>query len=421
MRRTAIAAAALAAALAACQGGARSGGTWDRMASSAAAPCAPPPAGAYAPAWPAPSAGHPLKAGSIDDNERFDDYLAYVRAYPERDVRKVDVTDARVLSFEDAYGRPLYDAWVNVVADGRSVWTARTTAAGRVLFPPRAVGVLGQESVRVQVSGTGGWEERPLSDRIRSSYAQDRPTVVPLDVAICLDTTGSMGDEIDRLKETLRDVVGRIERLWPRPDLRLALVAYRDEGDSYVTQAFDFTPREDEAERTLRRISASGGGDYPEAVNQALDASVNALSWRDDGAVRLLFLVGDAPPHLDRGTPYTVTMRRAVERGIKIVSVAASGLDDTGEFIWRQLAQFTLGRFVFLSYQTPAGPETPHHVGAYAENDLDDILVDSVRREVEAIGSPSQRMPPGRGQGKDPTDFARGQDGFRTIDDPPRR
>lgn len=412
MRTTTMVAAVLAAVLPACDGGVRSRGParsdW-AAAPRACAPCAP------------PTAGWPLKAGSIDDNERFDEYLAYVRAYPDRDVRKVDVTDARVLRFEDAWGRSLWDSPVEVIADGRAVWRARTTASGEVMFPARAVGVLGQEDLRVRFQGDGGTEDRPLSDRMRSAWPQSRPEFVPVDVAICLDTTGSMGDEIARLKATLATVARQIEYLWPRPALRLALVAYRDDGDDYVAKAHDFTESVHEAERTLSRMGASGGGDYPEAVNQALDAAVGQLSWRSGGAVRLLFLVGDAPPHLDRGTPYTATMRRAVEKGIKIVSVAASGLDDTGEFVWRQLAQFTLGRFVFLSYATPSGPETPHHVGAYVENDLDQILWDSVRREFEALGSPGRQPPPGWGQGRSPTDFAQGGDGFRVLSDPPTR
>jgi hypothetical protein len=149
----------------------------------------------------------------------------------------------------------------------------------------------------------------------------------------------------------------------------------------------------------------------------------------------LLFLIGDAAPHLERGTPYTITMRRAVEKGIVIVPVGCSGLDDTGEFVWRQLAAFTLGTFVFLSY----GGSTEHHTGPYVENDLGDVLVhaaeeavrstqrrDDVGRPPVAIGpaSPAPRYgpnqgpatyvpppptwapPPRIGFGRAPTDFA---------------
>src|SRR5439155_1082380 len=108
-------------------------------------------------------------------------------------------------------------------------------------------------------------------------------------------------------------------------------------------------------------------------------------------AVRVLFLIGDAPPHLEKGTPYTVTARHAVERGIKVFTVACSGMDDTGEFVWRQLAALTLARFVFLSY----GGGTEHHVGPYEVESLDQIMVRAVREEVTAVLSPTapRRVP----------------------------
>jgi hypothetical protein len=95
-----------------------------------------------------------------------------------------------------------------------------------------------------------------------------------------------------------------------------------------------------------------------------------------------------------------------MERGIKVISVGASGLNDTGEFVWRALAQLTLGRFVFLSY----GGTTEHHVGDYDEDDLDEVLVREVRREVEALGEDPRPAAPTRGRGRQPDDFVRWDD-----------
>ena len=95
-------------------------------------------------------------------------------------------------------------------------------------------------------------------------------------------------------------------------------------------------------------------------------------------------------------------MRKALEKGIKIFTLAASGLNDKGEFIWRQLAQFTLGRFMFISYSGTS----PHHVGEYKENNLDDLMVRAVKGEIESLRSvrPAAR-PPDRGRGREPDDF----------------
>lgn len=334
----------------------------------------------------------PLTAGEVDDNVRLPEYLDYVAAYPHGDVPKIDLTDRRVLRLVDGSGWPLWDLPVRVLYAGREVYAARTTGAGEVLVPLRALGLPPSTPLELDV----GYAPQAREVLVASPYVNELPvrglhtrsgSRADLDIALVVDTTGSMADEIDALRRSLRDVVARIRTLPNLGRLRIGGVAYRDVGDDYVTHPFDFTERMDEVERTLAATRAYGGGDEPEAVHEALDIAVNRLPWSQDGAVRLLFLIGDAAPHLERGTPYTITMRRAVEKGIVIVPVGCSGLDDTGEFVWRQLAAFTLGRFVFLSY----GGSTEHHTGPYVENDLDDVLVHAAE---EAVRSTQRRSDP---------------------------
>jgi hypothetical protein len=139
----------------------------------------------------------------------------------------------------------------------------------------------------------------------------------------------------------------------------------------------------------LTELQAGGGGDYPEALNEALHTAVHRLSWRGEGTARLLLLVADAPPHLDHGRPtYDEDVRGALARGIKIHTIGASGLDRQGELIFRQAAQFTGGRFVFLTYddarRPSSGPgrETVHDVQNYSVQTLDKLIVRLVREEM---------------------------------------
>ena len=90
-------------------------------------------------------------------------------------------------------------------------------------------------------------------------------------------------------------------------------------------------------------LRAAGGGDTPEALNEALHTAVHRLSWRDDGATRLVRLVADAPPHLDNGAPW-----------YDDDTLGASGFDRQGEVVFRQMAQMSGGRFVFLTYADAA-------------------------------------------------------------------
>jgi Mg-chelatase subunit ChlD len=208
-----------------------------------------------------------------------------------------------------------------------------------------------------------------------------------------MDATGSMEDEIDKLKTTMREIAGTIDALPERPDVRYALVAYRDRGDQFVVRTNDFTSDVGAFQRTLAALQAGGGGDEPESVNEALHRSLNELSWRPNDTVRMILLVGDAPPHLDYQEPYSYDrdMIDAVRRGIKIFPIGASGLNDQGEYIFRQMAQFTGGKFVFLTYaqagDSSSGPgtQTDHDVSNYSVDTLDRLVVRLVQEELAKL------------------------------------
>ncbi|PVD26072.1 hypothetical protein C0Q70_13740 [Pomacea canaliculata] len=93
-----------------------------------------------------------------------------------------------------------------------------------------------------------------------------------LDLAFAMDTTGSMGSYIDAARDNVRRITEEIVAK-ETCDVRLALVNYRDHPPqemTYVTQVHDFTPKIGEMKRWLDDTSASGGGDAPEAVADAL-------------------------------------------------------------------------------------------------------------------------------------------------------
>jgi hypothetical protein len=167
-------------------------------------------------------------------------------------------------------------------------------------------------------------------------------------------------------------------------------VAYRDRGDAFLLRSHDFTNDVGAfLQQALQPLQAGGGGDYPEAMNEALHETVHQLSWRGSGATRMVILLADAPPHLDYGAPhYDDDMLAALGKGIKVFGVGASGLDRQGEFIQRQIAQYTGGKSVFLTYaraHDPAsgpGRETTHDVKDYSVDTLDRLVVRLVTDEL---------------------------------------
>src|SRR5690606_18417442 len=103
-----------------------------------------------------------------------------------------------------------------------------------------------------------------------------------------------------------------------------------------------------------------GGGDYPEAMDIALDTAINALSWSENARSRILFLVLDAPPH--QGQEVNDRLQRlihqAAEKGVRIVPIGASGIDKSTEYLMRALALGTNGTYAFLTDHSGIG--NPH-------------------------------------------------------------
>ena len=214
---------------------------------------------------------------------------------------------------------------------------------------------------------------------------------VPLDVLFLLDATGSMDDEIDRLKQTIDIVAERVAALDPAPDVRFAMTLYRDEGDAFVTANYDFTGNIAEFQAALADVIADGGGDYPEALDEGLADALAKPAWRDPAeAVQLIFVVADAPPQVDRQleTPYTDSIRTAIERGIKIFPVASSESDDQAEAVFRQMAQATGAPFVFLSNGAAGaatGGSTDITSTDYEELALDELVVRLIAEELSDL------------------------------------
>lgn len=149
------------------------------------------------------------------------------------------------------------------------------------------------------------------------------------DVVFAIDTTGSMKDDMEKLKEawlpSLREKIKEFK------DLHLGLLLYRDYGDSYKYQnlpvkIYDFTDDfESFAENLLEvKIVGKEGGDIPEAVYEALYASMEYYRWRGD-AQRKIILIGDAEPHPRprglRQISREMAEKMSRERGIKIDAI----------------------------------------------------------------------------------------------------
>ena len=208
------------------------------------------------------------------------------------------------------------------------------------------------------------------------------PTIAALDLAFVIDTTGSMGDELKYVQSELDNIAGGIAKQFPNVAQRWALVVYRDAGDAYVVQSSDFTPDLSAFRQQLAAQSSMGGGDMPEAVDQAL-AAATQLSWQGGAVARVAFWIADAPQHVGREAGVVSALAAATTQGVHIYPVAASGIDDLGEYTMRTAAEVTGGRYLFLTDDSGIGnSHAEPHIPCYYVTTLASAVQRMVATEV---------------------------------------
>ena len=191
-----------------------------------------------------------------------------------------------------------------------------------------------------------------------------------------VDVTGSMGDELQYLNQELKDVIKRVSEIG-EIKIDLALLFYRDHEDSEVFAYSDFLDVTDAQnlnlqQSVLAKQRASGGGDLPEAVDEALEMAVNK-NWGDDTSTKLIFHVLDAPPHegQEYSTRYYKAIKTATEKGIRISPVLCSGGDILCEYLVRQAAVYTSGTFIYVTDHSGIG-------NAHYDPDIPDVTVEKL-------------------------------------------
>jgi Mg-chelatase subunit ChlD len=169
-----------------------------------------------------------------------------------------------------------------------------------------------------------------------------------LEMVFVLDTTGSMGDLIDGAKQRIWGIVNDVMQSSSHPSVKIGLVAYRDRGDEYVTQVLPLTEDLDKVYTTLMNYNAAGGGDTAENVRRALADALAKAGWSNGGrnVARVIFLVGDAPPHNDyTDEPDTIVSAALARKQGMIINTIQCGVDAETQKVWQTIAQYGRGQY----------------------------------------------------------------------------
>lgn len=323
-------------------------------------------------------------------NENVHKWQSVWGFYPDRSRFGVEIHDKN--------GQPLIGAVVKLIsAPGGLQWQAVTDNEGRAdLFH------LLNADMRPEVLHS--FELRVISGKDSAVFGKISPggsgreiyrvpfgaEVTPVaDIAFVVDATGSMGDEIRYLQSELTDVISRVRRSQSCVSIRTGSVFYRDHGDAYVTRISQFSDDPLNTVSFIHEQAAGGGGDFPEAVDAAMEASVESLNWSSTALAKVMFLVLDAPPHQD-GTSrekmqkYT---RMAAAKGIAIIPVVASGIDQSTEFLMKYLSIATGGAYVYITDHSGIGGSHLKPTGVKEnKNYLNELLVNIISERLKWKG-----------------------------------
>jgi len=341
------------------------------------------------------AAGGPVKAGQWDDNANYREFQRFIEASSYLDFQRLDLRHRRFVVVRDNDGKGVPSCPVTV-SDGRRSMIVTTAASGRAIVFPHAEGLSGQtlsatarcaddqKTVHFTLAESDGVVDLRLDTR------RSLPQTPQLEVAFILDTTGSMAEEIAAVKSTIQKVASSLSQ--SNVQLRLGLVEYKDRTDDFVTKVYPMSSDLQSFARRVSSIDASGGGDTPEDAAEGLRVGINNLQWSSSSVARMAFLIGDAPPHLDyQDANYVRDMKKASYKGIKVFTVAASGMDDLGQVVWRQIAQYTGGTNMFVKRggagpQSTGGGDPKTSCGGthqnYRSGNLDQLIVAKVEREL---------------------------------------
>lgn len=332
-----------------------------------------------------------LTGGEIRDNINWDNWISSRNSSVLADWR-LGIND-RVSVYIHNGDTPLFNCKVVLMSNQETVYTAITDVKGNAyLFTFGQLRAVDCDTIMVTGSD-GRTKSYTLSEIMDSKNNVDieldgtNPDK-KLDLMFMIDTTGSMGDELEYLKEELKNVVVTVNKD-TGVDIRTSVNFYRDTSDDYVVKYYDFRKDIDEACKLIDNEKADGGGDIPEAVHTALDNAVNKHVW-DEESIKLMFLVLDAPPHDDNSIKAEIAdiISKAAKQGIRIIPVAASGAEENTQQILRAYAMLTGGTFTFLDDNSGIGAS---HTLPVKENEYESEYFNAmlIRIISDFCGNPS--------------------------------
>ena len=275
-----------------------------------------------------------------------------------------------------------------------TAWSAFTDNTGKAELWAAMQGSKREEDYIIATPGANNIVSPVVFEEGINEMQVDAPCALSatVDIAVMVDATGSMSDEIDFLKIELENVLRNTFAQYPDLDLHAGSVFYRDKTDEYTVRHIDFQTDLVKVLNFIKLQRAAAGGDVPEAVDLALGSALDSLHWSPSARSRILFIVTDAPPHDESKEKIFQLIQKAAAKGVRIVPVICTGADRSTEFIMRSMALATNGTYVFLTDDDgSASLHTKITTGFFNVEFLNSLLERIIRQMVTSDKCAEQR------------------------------
>jgi hypothetical protein len=188
-----------------------------------------------------------------------------------------------------------------------------------------------------------------------------------IQIAILLDTSGSMDGLINQTREQLWRIVNTFataKKEGKRPRLELALYQYGNDSipsaQHYVQRVVPLTTDLDKVSEALFKLSTNGGSEY---CGAAISHAIGELEWSPNPKdLKLIYIAGNEP-FTQGPISFRDAVKTSIGRGIVVNTIHAGteqqGLSDS----WAEAAKLADGNFLFIdSNRAVARVDAPQDV-----------------------------------------------------------
>jgi len=190
----------------------------------------------------------------------------------------------------------------------------------------------------------------------------ERPLV---QVALLLDTSGSMQGLIEQTKAQLWQIVNELataRRDGKPPRVQVALYEYgkdslpREAG--FLRRIVPLTEDLDRVSAELTKLTTNGGDEY---CGRAIHVATHELSWsKDPRALKMIFIAGNEP-FTQGPVKYEAAVKAALGKGITVNTIHCGDEHQGVAGMWKRAATLGDGRFAVIDHNARvAAVVTPH-------------------------------------------------------------